>query len=109
MTVEISIAADRRAEYEALKTSTRSEDRRVFAMLERVAGVLAENPYAGDRIRRQQIPGDYHRRYGRPENLWKYNLSRSWRLVDTIARDGEIIVVVIEWFSHDEYERRFNY
>jgi hypothetical protein len=29
--------------------------------------------------------------------------------VYTVARDGGIIVVVLEWFSHDEYERRFNY
>lgn len=44
---------------------------------------------------------------GRWGNLWKYNLSRSWRLVYTIARDGDIVVVVLEWFSHEEYERRF--
>lgn len=109
MTVEIYIAADRRAEYEALRNSARSEDRRVFAMLEKAADVLAGNPYAGDRIRRQQIPGEYHRRYGPLRNLWKYNLSRSWRLVYTIARDGDVVVVVLEWFSHGEYERRFNY
>lgn len=109
MTVGICIAADRRAEYEALRASTRTEDRRVFAMLERATGVLAENPYAGDRIRRQQIPAGCGRRYGPLENLWEYNLSQCWRLVYTVARDGGIIVVVLEWFSHDEYERRFNY
>ncbi len=71
MTVEIYIAPDRRAEYEALKASSRSEDRRVFAMLEKAVGVLKENPYAGDRIRRRQIPAEYHRRYDSLENLWK--------------------------------------
>jgi len=109
MTIEIYIAEDRRAEYEALRSSTRSEDRRIVALLEKAVAVLTENPYAGDRIRRQQIPREYHRRYGPLENLWKYNLSKSWRLVYTIARDGNLIVVVLEWFSHDEYERRFNY
>jgi len=27
----------------------------------------------------------------------------------TIARQDGVIVVVLEWFSHNEYERRFNY
>lgn len=67
--VEIYIAVDRRAEYDALRASTRNEDRRVAAMLEKAAGVLKENPYAGDRIRRRQIPAEYRRRYGPLENL----------------------------------------
>lgn len=66
--VEIYIAADRRAEYDALQASTRSEDRRVAAMLEKAVGVLKANPYAGDRVRRRQIPAEYHRRYGPLEN-----------------------------------------
>ena len=107
--VEIYIATDRRAEYAALRASSRGEDRRVFAMLEKAIGVLKGNPYAGDRIRRRQIPAEYHRRYGPLDNLWKYNLSRSWRLVYTVARDAGVIVVVLEWFSHDEYERRVGY
>lgn len=100
---------DRRAAYAALRASSRSEDRRIFAMLGKAVGVLKENPYAGDRIRRRQIPAEYHRQYGPLDNLWKYNLSRSWRLVYTVARDAGVIVVVLEWFSHDEYERRFGY
>ena len=107
--VEVYIAADRRADYNALLASTRSEDRRVAVMLEKAVGVLKTNPYAGDRIRRRQIPAEYHRRYGPLDNLWKYNLSRSWRLVYTVARDAGVVVVVLEWFSHDEYERRFGY
>lgn len=67
--VEIYIAMDRRAAYGALRASSRSEDRRVFAMLEKAVGVLKENPYAGDRIRRRQIPAEYHRRYGPLDNL----------------------------------------
>jgi hypothetical protein len=107
--VEVYIAADRRADYDALKTSMRSEDLRVAAMLEKAVGVLKGNPFAGNRIRRGQIPAEYRRRYGPLPNLWKYNLSRSWRLVYTVARDAGVIVVVLEWFSHDEYERRFGY
>lgn len=107
--VEVYIATDRCVEYAALRASSRCEDRRVFAMLEKAVGVLKKNPYAGDRIRRRQIPAEHHRRYGPLDNLWKYNLSRSCRLVYTVARDDGVIVVVLEWFPHDEYERRFGY
>ena len=56
--VEIYIAADRCADYDALRASNRSEDRRVAAMLERAVGILKENPYAGDRVRHRQIPAE---------------------------------------------------
>jgi hypothetical protein len=107
--VDVSIAANRHSDYDALVASNRSEDRRVAAMLEKAVAVLKANPYAGDRIRRRQHPAEYHRRYGLLDNLWKYNLSRSWRLVYTVARVAGVIVVVLEWFSHDEYEERFGY
>jgi hypothetical protein len=44
------------------------------------------------------------------DNLWKYNLSRSWRLLYSVAGDGtNIIALIIEWLPHKEYERRFGY
>lgn len=73
--VEVYIAADRRAEYGALRASSRSEDRRIGAMLERAVGVLKKNPYAGDRIRRRQIPAEYQRRYGPLDNLVAQSLA----------------------------------
>ena len=56
--VEVYIAADRRADFDALRASNRSEDRQVAAMLERAVGILKENPYAGDRVRHRQIPAE---------------------------------------------------
>ena len=44
------------------------------------------------------------------DNLWKYDLPNSWRLIYTIRLDEvEIISVVLEWFNHKEYDRRFGY
>ncbi|MFY1642790.1 hypothetical protein ACK11Z_03520 [Methanoculleus bourgensis] len=43
------------------------------------------------------------------KNLWKYNLSRSWRLMYTVTSDGGTIAVVIEWLDHTGYDRRFGY
>ncbi|MCW6158831.1 MAG: hypothetical protein LVQ63_05065 [Thermoplasmatales archaeon] len=44
------------------------------------------------------------------DNLWKYNLPNAWRLVYSVAgSEVEIIAILLEWFPHKEYERRFNY
>ncbi|MFT4309184.1 MAG: hypothetical protein ACMXYL_01710 [Candidatus Woesearchaeota archaeon] len=43
-------------------------------------------------------------------NLWKYDLPSGWRLIYTIKTDEVMIIsVILEWFSHKDYERRFNY
>ncbi|MBN1157722.1 hypothetical protein JXA85_08950 [Candidatus Woesearchaeota archaeon] len=43
-------------------------------------------------------------------NLWKYNLPNAWRFVYTIKEDEVMMLnVILEWFSHKEYERRFGY
>ena len=55
------------------------------------------------------LPEESHRRYGPLENLWRYNLSRRWRLVYTVCRDAGVTLVVLEWFSHGEHERRLGY
>ena len=40
----------------------------------------------------------------------KCNLPDGWRLVYTLAgNEIEIISILLEWFSHKEYERRFGY
>ena len=46
------------------------------------------------------------------DNLWKYDLPGSWRVIYTVTTEGElyILAVILEWFSdHKEYERRFRY
>ena len=44
------------------------------------------------------------------DNLWKYNLPGAWRLVYSIAgNEVKIIAILLEWFPHKEYEKRFKY
>jgi len=44
------------------------------------------------------------------KNLWKYDLPRGWRLMYSIVNEELIVVsIVLEWFNHKEYERRFKY
>ncbi|MFT4311551.1 MAG: hypothetical protein ACMXX7_02910 [Candidatus Woesearchaeota archaeon] len=43
-------------------------------------------------------------------NLWKYDLPNGWRLIFSLKQDDVLIIaIVLEWFSHKEYERRFGY
>jgi len=44
-------------------------------------------------------------------NLWKYGLPDGWRLIYTIKTPNkvQILAVILEWFDHKEYERKFNY
>jgi len=44
------------------------------------------------------------------DNLWKYDLPNGWRLMFTLEKDEIcIIALVLEWLSHKDYEKRFNY
>jgi Txe/YoeB family toxin of Txe-Axe toxin-antitoxin module len=71
---------------------------------------LSENAYCGIQIPKRLIPETYIKRYN-INNLWKYNISSSWRLIYSLTSEDEIelICAILEWFNHKEYERRFNY
>ena len=71
---------------------------------------LQENAFCGIQIPKSLIPKEYYTRFGELTNLWKYNLPDAWRLVYTIKNDKvNVLSVILEWFDHKEYERRFGY
>ncbi|MFT4326857.1 MAG: hypothetical protein ACMXYK_05115, partial [Candidatus Woesearchaeota archaeon] len=60
-------------------------------------------------IPKKLIPKEYTTKYG-IKNLWKYDLPKGWRLVYSIVNEEIFVVtVILEWFKHKEYEKRFNY
>jgi len=68
-----------------------------------------ENAFIGRRIRKKQIPPEYIKKYGINNLLW-YPLPNAWRLVYTIITNKkELIVAIVEYSDHKNYERRFNY
>lgn len=71
---------------------------------------LRDNAFSGIQIPKRLIPKEYIKKY-KINNLWKYDLPRSWRLLYTIAPDNEVelISAILEWFDHKNYERRFKY
>ncbi|CVK31832.1 MULTISPECIES: hypothetical protein [Methanoculleus] len=95
--------------FEALRASTRSEDRELVALLERAFVAISANAFCGTQVPKRQIPKNYLQRHPPIKNLWKYNLSRSWRLMYTVTSDGGTIAVVIEWLDHTNYDRQFGY
>ena len=71
---------------------------------------IQKNAFCGIQLPKRLIPKDYFQKYG-IRNLWKYDMPDGWRLVYTITTPNkvEIISVILEWFNHPDYERRFGY
>lgn len=88
---------------------TKTDNPTLYKFLERATDDLKSNPFCGIQIPKHQIPKTYVQKYG-IDNLWKYNLPDAWRLVYSVAgSEIEIIAILLEWFPHKEYEKRFNY
>jgi Txe/YoeB family toxin of Txe-Axe toxin-antitoxin module len=94
--------------YERLRGS-KLENQRLFNWLQRAFDDIAKDAFCGIQIPKNQIPKVYIKKYA-IDNLWKYNLPNAWRLIYSVARDEvTVISIILEWFPHKEYERRFNY
>ncbi|MFA5723533.1 MAG: hypothetical protein WC979_04720 [Candidatus Pacearchaeota archaeon] len=77
--------------------------------LRRAIADFKENTFCGERIKKDLIPKEYLKKYGIDNLLW-YPLPNAWRLVYSVfANESGITAMVIEYFDHKNYERRFNY
>ncbi|MBS3149030.1 type II toxin-antitoxin system RelE/ParE family toxin [Candidatus Woesearchaeota archaeon] len=95
-------------EFEELKEG-KFKDKQLYEFIERAIKDLKGNPSCGTKIPKRLWPKDYIQQY-EIFNLWKYDLPNGWRLVYTIKEDEVMILnVILEWFDHKEYERRFHY
>ena len=85
------------------------EDRKLYSFIERALRDLKETPTAGAKIPKNLWPREYVQKYS-ITNLWKYDLPNAWRLIYTIdTEEIRILSIILEWFDHKEYEKRFNY
>ncbi len=81
----------------------------LYKFLDRATDDLKADPKCGIEVPKRLIPKVYIQKYG-INNLWKYNLPNAWRLVYSITgNEVEIIAILLEWFDHKNYERRFKY
>ncbi len=109
-TIQVNVIAEQIRPFEQLQASRRTEDQRLREAIVAAAAVLKGTPEAGKHIAGDRIPKEYVRRHGRGVSFWKYDLPGGWRLIYTIGREeGMILVTLVEWMTHDEYERRFKY
>jgi len=84
-------------------------ERELFKKINFVLDLLEVDAFCGVQIPKRLIPKIYAQNYNAC-NLWKYNLVGGWRLLYSIKSDEVIVLsVILEWLSHKEYERRFNY
>jgi hypothetical protein len=94
--------------YDDLKAGKGAEPH-LLEFLDRSFDDLKKDPRTGIKIPKKQWPKDYIKKY-EINNLWKYDLPNGWRLIYTLKADQVMIVtVVLEWFDHKEYERKFKY
>lgn len=84
-------------------------EKKLFKAISQAMDNLEENAFCGIQIPKKLIPREYIIRY-KVKNLWKYNLPNSWRLIYSVVND-EIVVIslILEWFDHKDYEKRFRY
>ena len=81
----------------------------LYDYLNRAFDDLKKDPFSGIKIPKKLWPKDYVKKYN-IDNLWKYDLPNAWRLIYTIKADQiTVLAVVLEWFDHKDYERRFRY
>jgi len=85
------------------------EDKQLYDYIDRAIDDLKKNPASGTKIPKKIWPKIYIKKYS-ITNLWKYDLPNGWRVIYTIDTDEiKIMNIILEWFDHKEYERRFNY
>jgi len=86
-----------------------NQEKELFKMINQAMDNLEKNAFCGIQVSKKLIPKEYLQKYT-IRNLWKYDLPRGWKLIYSITRE-EIIVLslIMEWFDHNEYEKRFKY
>ncbi len=84
-------------------------ERELFKLINQALDNIEENAFCGIQIPKKLIPKEYASKYS-VKNLWKYDLPKGWRLIYSIVNDDIVVVsLILEWFDHKEYERRFRY
>jgi Txe/YoeB family toxin of Txe-Axe toxin-antitoxin module len=95
-------------EFDKLKQG-KFEDKKLYEYISRAIEDLKKDPTSGVKIPKNVWPKEYIQKF-EITNLWKYDLPNAWRLIYTIKTDDiQILNVILEWFDHKNYEKKFKY
>ena len=94
---------------EKLKGINSSFHQTLLRSINRVRNLLKQNPFAGDQVKKKQIPLKYIKIFD-VNNVWRIELAGRWRLVYTITGNQiEIITFILDIFDHKDYDKVFGY
>ncbi len=102
------ISKQLKEEYENLSAG-KFEEKELYLSIEKAIVQLKKDSFVGVKIQKKLWPKIYIKKY-QIKNLYKYDLLNAYRLIYTIETDEIMIVnIILEWFDHKDYEKRFKY
>ena len=116
--VDVKVTGDARIAYEELnkivgeekaKGIVSSPNQTLFNSIKQKIDFIRINPEYGTHIPKNLIPRDYINNYD-INNLWKVNITGAWRIIYTLkGSEVEIIALILDIFSHKDYDKKFGY
>ena len=90
--------------------SLKERDPKLYIHVGRALKEIRRNVFCGRNVKKNLIPKHFMRKYNL-NNLWIYNLPEGWRLLYSVTSPDkiEVIAVILDWMSHKDYERLFNF
>jgi len=90
-------------------SSGKFEEQRLAGHIRGAIDALTRDPFSGVAVPKRLWPKRYVHEFV-VDNLRKVDLPDGWRLIYTLlGNDVEILSIILEWFSHKDYEKRFGY
>ena len=83
-------------------------ERELFKLMNQAIDNIEADAFCGIQIPKRLIPKPYIDKG--VKNIWKYDLPKGWRLIYSLVNEEVIVVsIILEWFDHKAYEKRFKY
>lgn len=106
--VRIFLKEQAKESYLELKKRNDKESESILNSIERIKGILKENPQYGQPISKKLVPKSFLK-FG-IQNLYRVELSNYWRMLYTIEGNNiEILVFVLSITDHKGYNKLFGY
>lgn len=112
MQMRVKGVAEFDLQYRELKESAENGNGASQILLKKLDKAIEKLKYnyrSGEHVPKDRIPPFYVINYG-VENLWKLNLDPNYRLIYAVrGNEIEVMSVLLEFFDHKAYNKRFGY